>query len=238
MPDRLIVRSLLAGLGHLLAPRVCRVCGCTLAAAEEHLCLGCLIDLPRTGAHASDFNIIHRRLGHNCHVDRAAGWFFYRRGTAYARLLVDAKYGALPRLARSLGRQCAVELQADAFFDGIDLLAPMPMHWRKRLARGYNQAEEICHGIVDATGIAVCAGALRASKSHAIQSRQSAAARHANIAGTITPGRGASALGGRHVLLVDDIITTGATAAEAIRALSAASPAAISILALGLTASD
>lgn len=232
------MRSLFAGLGHILAPRICRVCGRVLATGEEHLCLGCLVDLPRTGAHTSEFNIIHQRLGHNCHADRAAGWFFYRRSTPYAQLLVDAKYGSLPRLARSLGRQCAAELKADGYFDGIDLLAPMPMHWAKRLARGYNQAEEICRGIADATGISLCANALRASKSHGIQSRQTASARHANIAGTIAPGRGASALGGRHVLLVDDIITTGATAAEAIRALSAASPAAISFLAMGLTTSD
>lgn len=232
------MRSLLAGLGHILAPRVCRICGCALAAGESYLCLGCLIDLPRTGAHTCEFNAIHRRLGHNCHVARAAGWYYYRRGTPYARLLVDAKYGALPRMARALGRACANELRADGFFDGIDLLAPMPMHWAKRLARGYNQAEEICRGIADATGIAVCANALRASKSHGVQSRQSAAERHANIAGTFAPGPGASALAGRHVLLVDDIITTGATAAEAVRALAAGAPAAVSVLALALTAAD
>ena len=232
------MRSLLAGLGHIAAPRVCRVCGRALAAAEEHLCLGCLVDLPRTGAHASEFNIIHQRLGHNCHVDRAAGWFFYRRATPYARLLVDAKYGGLPRLARSLGRICAAELKADGFFDGIEALAPMPMHWTKRLARGYNQAEEICRGIADATGIAICHSALRAAKSHGIQARQSAAGRYANIAGTIAPGRGAPALVGRNVLLVDDIITTGATVAEAVRALASASPSAISVLALGLTTTN
>lgn len=232
------MRSLLAGLGHVLAPRVCRICGRALAASEEYLCLGCLIELPRTSAHASEFNIIHQRLGHNCHVDRAAGWFFYRRSTPYAGLLVDTKYGALPRLARSLGRICAAELKADGFFDGIDLLAPMPLHWQKRLSRGYNQAEEICRGIADVTDIAVCPNALRANKSHGIQSRHSAAARYSNIAGTISLGSGAAALAGRHVLLVDDIITTGATAAEAIHALASASPAAVSVLALGLTNTD
>lgn len=235
MPDQLIVRSLLAGLGHILAPRVCRVCGRALAANEEYLCLGCLVDLPRTGAHTCEFNIIHRRLGHTCPVDRAAGWFAYQRQTPYARLLVDAKYGALPRLASTLGRICAAELAADGFFDGIDVLAPMPLHWRKRLSRGYNQAEEICRGIAQATDIALCANALRATRSHGIQARQSAAARFANIAGTIALGRGATALAGRHVLLVDDIITTGASAGEAIRSLSAASPSAISVLCLGLT---
>lgn len=232
------MRHLLAGLGHVLAPRLCRICGRALASGEEYLCLGCKIDMPRAGVHASDFNIIHQRLGHNCHVDRAAGWFVYRRSSPYAQLLVDAKYGAMPRLAYALGRQCAAELASDGFFDGIDILAPMPMHWTKRLSRGYNQAEEICRGIVSVTGISLCADALRAAKRHSIQARQTAAGRHANIAGTIAPGRQAAALAGRHILLVDDIITTGATAAEAVRALAACSPASISLLCLGLTQTD
>lgn len=232
------MRQLLAGLGHVLAPCLCRVCGRALASGEEYLCLGCKIDMPRAGVHTCDFNIIHQRLGHNCHVDRAAGWFVYRRQSPYAQLLVDAKYGALPRLARALGRLCAAELAEDGFFDGIDALVPMPMHWTKRLVRGYNQAEEICRGIADETGLALCAYALRATRRHSIQSRQSAAGRHANIAGSIAAGRHERALAGRHVLLVDDIITTGATAAEAVRALGACGPASISVLCLGLTQSQ
>lgn len=196
------------------------------------MCLGCDLDLPRLSFHRSDFNNIHRRLGHQCKVDRAAGWYEYRKGSAYSRLLIDAKYGDLPDLACELGRKCAAELKPEGFFDGMDVLAPMPMHWWKRLRRGYNQAEKICQGISDITGLPVV-DALRA-RSHGVQARHSQGMRYAAMKDTMSlphPGR----YTGRHVLLVDDIITSGASMAEAVRTLATASPSAISVLALGIT---
>lgn len=226
---------LIDALTHLIAPRVCRVCGCSLTMSEDILCLGCDIDMPRLLIHKSDFNTIHRRLGHQCRVDRAAAWFEYRRGSAYARLLIDAKYGDMPALARRLGQRCASELDADGFFDDIDVVTPMPMHWWKKMRRGYNQAMEICNGVSEATGLPV-ADALRARR-HGVQSRHNLQQRYASIRNTMSapdplPYRG------RHVLLVDDIITSGASVAEAVRALSSASPSAVSVLALGLTQLD
>lgn len=212
---------------------MCRVCGQSLTAGERYVCLGCLIDLPRTYIHRDDFNEIHRRLGHRTAVDRAAGWFFYKSGTGYANLLVDAKYRSLPALARHLGLLCAGEIQSDGFFDGIDALVPMPMHWRKRLRRGYNQASEICSGISDITGIPVI-GAIRATKSHGVQSRHTLAQRYASIDNTLAPDNKVD-VSGMHVLLVDDIITSGASCIEALRALSNAKPAKISVLCIGLT---
>ncbi len=225
--------TMLQALSHLVAPRVCRVCGQSLNSEEEYLCLGCCLDLPRTQSHLRDFNDIHRRLGHRNKVDRAAGWFFYKKESAYARLLVDAKYNNLPGIDRHLGKVCAEELMDDGFFTGIDIAVPMPMHWKKKLLRGYNQAEEICKGIREASGTDY-ANALSAKKSHGVQSRHSRSQRYTKIADTMTV-KDADAVRGRHVLLVDDIITTGASCMEAIRALAEAQPAAVSVLALGLT---
>lgn len=199
------------------------------------MCLACDIDMPRLSIHLHDFNIIHRRLGHHSKVYRAAGWFDYRKGSPYSRLLVDAKYGDLPRLAWELGRRCATELARDNFFDDMDVIAPVPMHWWKKLKRGYNQAEQICLGISEATGLPV-ADDMRA-RSHGVQSRHKLTQRYAAIQDTMRVND-PSAYRGRHVLLVDDIITSGASMSEAIRAMSAASPAAISVLALGLTHHD
>lgn len=221
-------------LAHLLAPRVCHVCGRMLAPAEEAMCLHCSIDLPRTNAHRQDFNIIHRRLGHACRVDRAAGWFYYKRQTQYARLLVDAKYNGQPALIAGLGKQCAQELGADGFFDGIDCLVPAPMHWTKKLRRGYNQAEMACLGISSHTGLPIAKG-LKAARSHGVLSRtESRDERFSAISGTIALSRGCD-LARKRVLIVDDIITTGATMAECVKAAQQACPASVSVLALGLT---
>lgn len=227
------MRRFLQGLGHVIAPRVCRVCGQSLNGAEDVMCLKCLLELPRTGEHRKPFNIIHQRLGHNAVVDRAAGWFFYTKQSAYARMLVDAKYASQPGIAEGLGRVCAAELMADGFFDDIDALVPMPLHWTKQLRRGYNQAYEICLGISRVTGLPI-AKALRAAKPHGVQSRLSRQQRHASIAGTLAVAD-ARLVAGRRLLFVDDIVTTGATASEAVRVLSRALPASVSVLCLGLT---
>lgn len=224
---------LLQGISHLVSPRTCRVCGCTLTASERYLCLGCDAELPRTYQHKSQFNEIHRRLGHRTAVDKAAGWFYYKKGAAYAQMLVDAKYAQLPALAEELGRKCALELQADGFFDGIDALVPMPMHWWKRMCRGYNQAYEICRGVSEITGLQIVE-AVKAVKTHGVQSRNTREQRFHKIHDTMQPVADADVCG-KHVLLVDDIITTGASCAEALRALALAGPASISVLCLGLT---
>lgn len=227
------VQPILQALSHLIAPRVCRVCGQSLTSDEKYLCLGCYLDIPRCDVHRDDFNDIHRRLGHRVAVDRAAGWFYYKRQSPYAALLVDAKYRSLPALAEYLGARCAEELAADAFFDGIDALVPMPMFWWKRLRRGYNQSVEICRGISSVTGIPIIE-AVRAAKSHGVQSRHSRQQRYTSISGTLAPSSGID-LAGKHVLLVDDILTTGASMQEALAALALTSPAAISVLCIGLT---
>ncbi|MCC8118329.1 MAG: hypothetical protein LIP09_06225 [Bacteroidales bacterium] len=227
------MKAILQGISHLLAPRVCCVCGQSLSGLEDVMCLGCQLDIPRTDLHRLPFNIIHQRLGHQCQVDRAAGWFYYRKGSAYSHMLVEAKYNRLPELALKLGKMCAGELIADGFFDGIDMLVPMPMHWLKRLRRGYNQAEEVAIGVGRKAGLPVV-NALKAVRSHNIQSRQGKQARFQNITDTMAVPE-PSLIAGKHILLIDDIVTTGASMAEAIRAAQQAQPASISVLCLGLT---
>ncbi len=218
----------------MLAPRVCHTCHQTLGSNEDTLCLQCLLDMPRTDLHHSDFNIIHQRLGHECHVDQAAGWFYYRKDTPYARLLVDAKYSNLPGICVKLGSMCAQELSQDGFFDRIDALVPMTMHWRKRIMRGYNQDYEICRGIEGTAGVPIV-DVLRAVRSHGVQSRHNKQQRYKMIANSMAVTH-PQAIAGKHILIVDDIITTGASMSEAVRTLQRdASPASVSVLCLGLT---
>lgn len=227
------MHPILQGLSHFIAPNICRVCGSTLNGSEEYICLGCDLEMPRLAIHNDNFNTIHQRLGHNCHVDRAAGWFSYKKDSPYSRLLIDAKYSNLPKLAKVLGRKCAQELMQEGFFSEIDLMVPMPMHWTKQLRRGYNQAIEICKGISEATGIP-WTDALRAARPHGVQSRHTRDERFKKISGTIVAKRN-SGISCKRVLFIDDIITTGASASEAIRVIQSENPKSIDALFLGVT---
>ncbi len=230
-----MLRLLLRALTHMVSPVVCQICGQTLAQGEEVMCAGCMLDMPRTYLERSTFNEIHQRLGPNPPVDRAAALYYYSRGSAFARLLIDAKYSSRAAQARELGRLCAKALAPSGFFSGIDALVPVPLHWTKRMTRGYNQTREICRGITDVTGLP-CRELLRAQQGHGVLSRLGAAERRKAVEGTFAATANAPDYDGKNLMVVDDIITTGATMTEALTSLRQAAPrATLHVLSIALT---
>ena len=213
------MKYVLGAVVDALLPRLCPVCGCSLARGESLMCMRCLAALPRTRMHL-------RRM-------------HYSRNSPYAAVIRDAKYHSMPGMAREAGRLFALEMQADgapALAD-VDVLLPVPMHWTRLMQRGYNQSREVALGISAATGIPV-GDNLHAVRRHSTQTRRSADERRLNVQGTIAV-RHPRELDGLHVAVVDDVITTGATMTDALRAITAAaSPRALSVLALGAVHSD
>lgn len=226
---------ILESLPEALLPRLCPVCGCSLVRGERLMCLRCLIGVPRTRMHLNPDNGIVARLARpGLRLELAAAWMEYRRDSPYAAVIRDAKYRHMPHLAREAGRLFAAEMIADGVpqLADIDVLLPVPMHWSKLMARGYNQSEEIALGISAATGIPV-GDNLRASRRHRTQTRRSAEERLTNVSGIVRV-RYADELRGLHVAVVDDVVTTGATLSDALRALRGeASTRALSVLAIG-----
>lgn len=217
-----------------LFPRTCRVCGQSLVVGENDLCLNCLVGLPRTMLHKVDFNTVHQRIGGVNNIDIAAGWFYYYSDSPYADLIRAAKYNDRPALARRLARMYGSELLADGLAGRFDVLLPVPLHKTKLLRRGYNQSEEIAKGLAEELGCAV-GDNLVALRTHATQTRRGSYERFVNVKGTygvVHPGE----LDGLHIAVVDDIITTGSTLLDCVSAIcSAATPASISVLSLGVT---
>lgn len=219
---------------NMIFPRVCCVCHRSLVAGERVLCLHCLDRLPRTMIHRNNFNSLHQRLAGHTPVERAAAWFHYIRGSEFVSIIHDAKYRGMPDIARDSGEIFAREILPDGFFDGIDIILPVPLHRAKFLTRGYNQAREIASGISRATGIPV-GDNLEAKHGHTSQTRRNAWERFLNSRNIFTVTR-PDMLARRHVLVVDDVITTGATMLACIDTIHAAEPSAvISVLALGAT---
>ena len=208
------MKYVLGAVVDALLPRLCPVCGCSLARGESLMCMRCLAALPRTRMHLRRDNSITARISRpGLELHLAAAWMHYSRNSPYAAVIRDAKYHSMPGMAREAGRLFALEMQAD----GAPALADV--------------------GISAATGIPV-GDNLHAVRRHSTQTRRSADERRLNVQGTIAV-RHPRELDGLHVAVVDDVITTGATMTNALRAITAAaSPRALSVLALGAVHSD
>ena len=232
-------------LDTFVAPRQCAVCGALLIEAEQYICSRCLLELPvcdRRGTAAVDLGaVIDNAVRPPALVEM---WFNYDPRGRYAPLIKDFKYHGTRSSARRYGALFARDLQSRCYagcginIDDVEVLLPMPMHWRKELRRGYNQAEEIAQGMADVLGCRV-AGNLVAVRPHHTQTRLRRHERLSNLQGCFAIEHAAD-LAGRHVAIVDDVITTGTSMAEAAITLSHAQPAiaSLSILALARTISD
>ncbi len=206
----------------VLFPPVCHICGTRLTDEESFICNPCISHLPRTHFHRRRMNAVETRLAGIIPFRAAASHFFYSRTSETATLLHDLKYRKFPALGRRIGRLIGEELNGTPFLDGIDLIMPIPLHFMKRAKRGYNQTEELAAGLSEATGIPVTL-ALRASKPHRTQTSLSMAQRQKNTSGIFSIKNPAE-LAGRHILIIDDVCTTGSTLISAGETLLAAVP--------------
>ena len=192
-------------------PRTCPVCGSALDGSERYICRQCLMTLPRTMFETKPFNIMVQRFAGKVPVERATAYFFYERLSPYSQILQDIKYRNLPKMGQMLAQRYARQVMESGMWDGVDYLIPVPLHIAKFAKRGYNHALYIAMGISDATQIPVYE-AIQAVKGHATQTHKSAYERMLNTRGLYQPIAEAShTLENKHVMIVDDVITTGAT---------------------------
>lgn len=241
-----LIQRLLDPLSRVAATDCCAVCSRVLAPGERAMCSHCLLDLPRTGSEHMRYNEIHELFDGRARPHFCTSWFRYSRASEYAALIRKAKYGDRPRLARELGSLMGRELldaaatdpsgHAAALLAETDVLLPVPMHWRKRMRRGFNQSEEIARGLGATINVPV-GDNLVARRGHKTQTRKSFDARLRNVAGTMEAVRRGE-LAGLGVAVVDDVVTSGATLSECVRLLQApgpdAPPRSVSIMTLAL----
>lgn len=236
----MIARSLRAllrwgkGWLDLVFPRHCSVCGKPLSATETFVCAACLYALPRVDHLSFTDNAMVQAFWGLLPVDRGTALFYYQKGSDYRNILFDLKYRHQPETGVFMGRVMAARLAPRGFFEGIDVILPVPLARTKQRERGYNQSEQIARGITAVTGLPVETQAVIRSVHTSTQTRLHRLERQANVQGSFClkmPER----LQGKHVLLLDDVMTTGATLLACGEVIAALPGTKISLLTLAWT---
>lgn len=199
----------LLSLADCLWPRRCAVCGGMLAGAEESICNLCLSKMPRTHMHRARVNAMESLFMAASEFDRAAALYSYSHGSTVAAVIHDFKYNRRPQLAEEMGRELARTIVPSGVMADAELILPVPMHIFKRAGRGYNQSARLARGYSEIAGIPIASN-LYARRPHSSQTGRTAGERRANTKGVFAVRRPEQLLG-RHILLMDDVCTTGAT---------------------------
>lgn len=221
----------ISDLKELLFPRYCKVCGRRLMQSEQHLCIGCLMELPRTHYEQNPDNQLMQHFMEWPEVIRATAYFYYYKEGKYSNLIHHLKYYDHPETGTYLGRLAATELKASRFFEGIDLIVPVPLSKKKKRQRGYNQCDYIAQGISEGTGIPTSLHSIERIVNTDTQTHKGLTERWKNVEGIFRVVK-AEALIGKHLLLVDDVATTGATLHACISALLTVPNVRITVFAL------
>ena len=193
-----------------LFPRTCAVCDRRLARTEHSVCAACLSSLPRIlYKGGEEHGRIERLFWGRVPIERATCALRY--DSEEVRRIVHAfKYHRQPYVARDVAEAVADELSETDFFDGIDALLPIPLHRRRLRQRGYNQCDYLAKGIHNVTHIPIVKETLQRIKDNPTQTHLQLHDREQNVAG-IFRVKNPQPLENKHVLLIDDVMTTGST---------------------------
>ena len=194
----------------LLFPRLCYGCSNHLMRNEKLICTECYILIPRTNYHLKPDNPVSQLFWGRCNIERAAVFSFYTRDSRIRKLIHQLKYKGIKEIGSELGRIYGNTLKSTEFLKEIDLIIPVPLHPSKIRQRGFNQSDLIAGGLSESTGIPVDSGLLERKTVTKTQTRKSRYDRWTNVQ-DIFNVKGENRLKDMHILLVDDVITTGST---------------------------
>jgi len=230
--------SLLTRLLDLISPRTCIVCGARLSPTEDIVCQSCLLHLPRTGfANSPKDNPMARLFWGLMPVEQAAAMIYHQPRSESARIIYNMKYAGRADAAIAMGRIMACEFAEKGFFDGIDVMVPVPLTESRKRKRGYNQSELIARGISEVTGIPVDTKAMERTAFSASQTSLTRWERQDNVKDSFSLNGRHIPAANRHVLIVDDVVTSGATTMACGSCLTSIEGIRLSVITLSFTKS-
>ncbi len=216
----------------LFYPEVCIICGEGLAEKEEFICTTCFYKIPKTDYHNNPNNALYKVFYGRAEIKAAASYCYFSKGSMVQDLVHAVKYNDKKELGVCLGKWYGAELKGVAPFSELDCIIPVPLHPKKLQRRGYNQSECFADGLSQVLKVPVLPSALIRLKDTETQTNKSRFSRWENVKDVFEAGNKEQLLN-KHVLIVDDIITTGATMEACIHAINAAGVASVSVASIG-----
>jgi len=195
---------------NLFFPDICQACGEPLVKNENVICLSCLYKLPKTNFHMHENNPISRIFWGRANIHAATSFLFFNKGGSVQKLIHQFKYKGKIETGRYLGELLGFDLRKSDLFKNIDIIIPVPLHPRKLHIRGYNQSDIIADGIGNSMKVEVSASTLIRTVHTETQTKKTRYKRWENVKGKFDI-KNPELIEGKHILLIDDVLTTGAT---------------------------
>ncbi len=219
----------------LLFPEECQACAGELAMGEEVICSHCRIKLPYTNFHLCPTdNAVHQVFWGRVPVQLAVAYLKFQEKSRVQRLLHQLKYRGQEEVGEVLGRWLGKNMQEHGAFQRIEVVVPIPLHKQKLQQRGYNQVAAFAKEIAQALEVPVAEQALQKKRSTGTQTKKNRLSRWEamrELYALLNP----AAIKGKHVLLVDDVITTGATLEACANVLLSGGASTVSVAAIAYT---
>ncbi|MDR0412626.1 MAG: ComF family protein [Dysgonamonadaceae bacterium] len=225
--------NLFKNLFSLFYPELCVGCSEALIEAERFFCLGCVLNLPKTNYHLNPENRASDRLLGKIPVVRASSFLYYNKSGLGQKLVAEIKYRGNIYLGKWIGSYAAKEMLPSGFFQDIDFIVPVPLHRKKLRKRGFNQSEVVAQGISAVTHIPLHTKNLYRKRANVSQTTKGVFDRWKNTQG-IFDLKQVDLFEDKHVLLVDDVLTTGATLEACAKALFRSKNIKISIFTVAI----
>jgi len=218
---------------HFFFPHICQCCGTDILSPHSHLCLRCLSQLPVTGFERLPHNPVEKIFwGRLPVMDAYAQYYFSKQGMVQ-HLMHQLKYHQNKEVGLQLGRLMGQSIKTSGRFRA-NALVPLPLFKKREKKRGYNQATILCEGIAEITGLPVWKDVVIRPEHTETQTKKGRVERWKNIEGKFLLAK-PEKIEGKHIILVDDVITTGATLESCGQVLLGAKDCMVSIAALAYT---
>jgi len=194
---------------NLIFPKLCCACNNSLLKNENIICTSCIVSLPKTNFHLDKENPVNKVFWGRVQIEMATSFYLFSKKSKVQNLLHHLKYKGVKEVGAVVGKLFGYDLAASEYFKKIDFIVPVPLHKKKLKKRGYNQSEWIANGIAESMKISINTNSLYRKVDSQTQTKKGRYKRWENV-GEIF-GIANNELNNKSVLLVDDVVTTGAT---------------------------